>query len=329
MSMVVRTNIMAVNANNNLIKNNSKVSKSLEKLSSGFRINRAADDASGLAMSEKMKAQITALESASTNCQDGISFIQTAEGYTSEIHDMLNRMVELAQKAANGVMETVSGGIEAEHYGAAGTDRQALQDEMDQLCAEIDRVAMTANFNNLKLFDGTLDTNAVLESGDNGVPLKLQIGETDVAADKITVSVDKLTTDSLFQNIDDNVTYTGTDDGFTLTVSNESSTLTGGLTLNISNQDAASSAAVGIRNAINNVSSLRGRLGAVQNRLEYTISNLNTAAENMTSANSRIRDTDMAEEMTTYTQFNVLTQAAQAMLAQANTQPQSILQLLQ
>lgn len=407
MGMIVRTNIMAVNANNNLSKNSNKVSKSLEKLSSGFRINRAADDASGLAMSEKMKAQITALDAASANCQDGISLIQTAEGYTTEIHDMLNRMVELAEKSANGVMETVSGGIDAEAYGAAATDRQALQDEMDQLCAEIDRIAQTANFNNLKLFDGTLDANAIIGSvdaaeqaaalatlksfvdgftpanfadydfaaqadlqalqdaadgsemltlmedpkydafktylddnstqwadynatlGTTGTKLKLQIGETDTAADKLSINITRLTTDYIFENIAANVTYSGTGSGLTLTVANESSTFNGGLTLNISNQDAASSSAVAIRDVINNVSSLRARLGAMQNRLEYSISNLNTASENMTSANSRIRDTDMAREMTTYTQFNVLTQAAQAMLAQANTQPQNILQLLQ
>lgn len=528
MGMIVRTNIMAINANNNLTKNNSSVAKSLEKLSSGFRINRAADDASGLAMSEKMKAQIKALDTAAVNCEDGISLIQTAEGYTTEIHDMLNRMVELSEKSSNGTMETVSGGTAAECYSGAATDRQALQDEMDQLCAEIDRIAQTASFNNLKLFDGTLSSgevvgvggadrmaeiasddfaksistidallsggtytgitpanvtainnaatdadklaaltaadteiaaldvndplrvayeqataaNAVAKLGADaataetaantaleafatainsatevvytpatdadisewknniisimatgtaseksaaikkyisenakldaatkvsssdleaaltdltaadgaltaandaletatasytpqsgvGSNLKLQIGETDTGADKLIINVDKLTTDCLFKNIAKNITYTGTGSGLTITVANDTSTFSGGITLNISNQDAASSAAVGIREAINSVSSLRAKLGAMQNRLEYSITNLRSASENMTSANSRIRDTDMAKEMAKYTQCNVLTQAAQAMLAQANTQPQSILQLLQ
>jgi flagellin len=308
---------MATNSNNNLTKNNSALSKSLEKLSSGFRINRAADDASGLAISEKMKAQIKALDTASANCEDGISLIQTAEGYMTEIHDMLNRMVELAEKSANGTMETVSGGTSAEVYSGAATDRQALQEEMDQLCAEIDRIAQTANFNNLKLFDGTL------------AGLTLQIGETDTAADKLVVNVAQLTTDKLFDKIAEGTTYTGTGTGLELTQNNATSTYDEGLTVNISNQDAASSAAVGLRNSINAVSSQRAKLGAMQNRMEYTINNLNTASENMNSANSRIRDTDMAKEMMKYTQSNVLTQAAQAMLAQANTQPQNVLQLLQ
>lgn len=411
MGMVVRTNIMATNSNNNLTKNNSALSKSLEKLSSGFRINRAADDASGLAISEKMKAQIKALDTASANCEDGISLIQTAEGYMTEIHDMLNRMVELAEKSANGTMETVSGGTSAEVYSGAATDRQALQEEMDQLCAEIDRIAQTANFNNLKLFDGTLDGagtagspavvasatgslpgNAtmafdpdavassitedativydgsdwkvgsdtvsladygitvtdddgdlvdgttiqftaakaeVLPTDGSGAGLTLQIGETDTAADKLVVNVAQLTTDKLFDKIAEGTTYTGTGTGLELTQNNATSTYDEGLTVNISNQDAASSAAVGLRNSINAVSSQRAKLGAMQNRMEYTINNLNTASENMNSANSRIRDTDMAKEMMKYTQSNVLTQAAQAMLAQANTQPQNVLQLLQ
>ncbi|MBQ7757285.1 MAG: flagellin [Oscillospiraceae bacterium] len=397
--MVVRTNAMGINANNNLYKNNSSVSKNLEKLSSGFRINRAADDASGLAISEKMKAQIKALDTASANAQDGISLIQTAEGYMGEVHDMLNRMVELAEKSANGTYETVEGGAEAETYANAATDRKALQAEMDQLSAEIDRIAETANFNNNKIMNGDLakkftdedidglkmlsdtataaeftgDTVAAGEAGDyykadgtkvtlaedDAAPtetlfkadqfvdatvdaanagkklfnadmtaanvegstggLKLQIGETSAAADKLVVSVRDFRTAQLFSGLSD----------AGLTETNNDSVAAGALTVNISNQDKASESVSALRDVINTVSAQRADLGAMQNRLEYTINNLNTASENMSSANSRIRDTDMAKTMMQYTQGNVLTQAAQAMLAQANQQPQGVLQLLQ
>ena len=396
MGMVVRTNSMAMNANNALNKNNSSVSKSLEKLSSGFKINRAADDASGLAISEKMKAQIKALDTASANAADGQSLIQTAEGYMGEVHDMLNRMVELAEKSANGTYETVEGGASEETYENAATDRKALQAEMDQLSAEVDRIADTANFNNLKLMngelkktytdadvsglkmindspavsltassaaaaDGTYYTAAgkevVLASGatygedlyssdalfedatadganagnklftgafaastkeGSAGGLKLQIGETSGASDKLTVSVESFYTEDLFAGM-----------GEAALKNNDTSSVEGGKTINISNQDLASTAAENIRTVINDVSSQRAKLGAMQNRLDYTQNNLDTASENITSANSRIRDTDMAKQMMSYTQGNVLTQAAQAMLAQANQQPSNVLQLLQ
>ena len=356
MGMVVRTNAMGINANNNLNKNNASVSKNLEKLASGFRINRAADDASGLAISEKMKAQIKALDTASANAQDGISLIQTAEGYMGEVHDMLNRMVELAEKSANGTYETkasADGGVDGETYGNAATDRKALQSEMDQLAAEIDRIATTANFNNLKIMDGTLDTGfkdamkvpataagapaadgkitdtalTSAKGGLSGAALKLQIGETSTDADKLSVNVKSFNTEYLFNDI--NTLVTSGESKINLLVKNDSTQHTGGVTVNISNQDVASVAAEKLRTVINTVSSQRADLGAMQNRLEYTINNLNTASENMSSANSRIRDTDMAKTMMQYTQGNVLTQAAQAMLAQANQQPQGVLQLLQ
>ena len=362
MGMVVRTNAMGINANNNLNKNNASVSKNLEKLASGFRINRAADDASGLAISEKMKAQIKALDTASANAQDGISLIQTAEGYMGEVHDMLNRMVELAEKSANGTYETkasADGGVDGETYGNAATDRKALQSEMDQLAAEIDRIATTANFNNLKIMDGTLDSqiasakhvkaaitaDAVADGKSTGTKatvdvdatlkgaaLKLQIGETSTDADKLSVNIKSFKTNFLFADL----AKAGTDGLITsgagtvnILQSNGSSKNALGVTVNISNQNSASVAAEKLRTVINNVSSQRADLGAMQNRLEYTINNLNTASENMSSANSRIRDTDMAKTMMQYTQGNVLTQAAQAMLAQANQQPQGVLQLLQ
>lgn len=363
MGMVVRTNMGAINANRNLGKNSKTNSKSLEKLASGFKINRAGDDASGLAISEKMKAQIKALGTASDNCEDGISLVQTAEGYMTEIHDMLNRMVELAEKSANGINEN-SGktgedayGVESDKTQSAGTDRAALQAEMDQLSAEIDRIAVTANFNGNKLLNGALDKGAtyVMENGaatsDTGKVMTFQIGETSNRADKLCLNIKKMTTDALFGSMT-NVKITNADGEGSTTASlliknaagkdkstvvdptaatdvGKASANDNGVTINISDQAYASKAAECIRDVIDNVSLQRAQLGATQNRLDYTINNLDTTKENMESANSRIRDTDMAEEMMKYTQSNVLTQAAQAMLAQANTQPQNVLQLLQ
>lgn len=369
MGMVVRTNINALNASRHLSKNNKTNQRSLEKLASGYRINRAGDDASGLAISEKMKAQIKALGTASDNCEDGISLIQTAEGYMTEVHDMLNRMVELAEKSANGINEDsdITGasayGVDASGAQNAGTDRAALQAEMDQLAAEIDRIALTANFNGNKLFNGNLDASSGARVADEtgngwasgaasiGKALTLQIGETSNRGDKLTVSIRRMTTDNLFRNLATVVTYNRNDGGATigatLTINNGTtgantinigttgvtvgvaSSWVSGVTINISDQAMASKAAELIRDAIDEVSLQRAQLGATQNRLDYTVNNLDTAKENMESANSRIRDTDMAEEMMKYTQTNVLSQAAQAMLAQANTQPQNVLQLLQ
>lgn len=323
MGMVVRTNSMGINANNALTKNNSSVSKNLEKLSTGMKINRAADDASGLAISEKMKAQIKALDTASANAQDGISLIQTAEGYMGEVHDMLNRMVELAEKSANGTYElgeeTGDDAYNPDDITKAGTDRAALQAEMDQLSAEIDRIANTANFNNNKLMNGDLSGG-----------LKLQIGETSSDSDKLKVSVMSFYTEDLFADMDEAVENTSeAGEGLGTLAGTVDDTEKKATTLNISDQESASSVAENVRKVINNVSTQRASLGAMQNRLEYTINNLNTASENITSANGRIRDTDMAKTMMEYTQGNVLTQAAQAMLAQANQAPQGVLQLLQ
>ena len=271
MGMVVRTNIMGINANRQLGMNNNQVSKSLEKLSSGYRINRAADDASGLAISEKMKAQIKGLEQASSNCQDAISLVQTAEGATTEIHNMLNRMAELCTKAANGIYDSV--------------DTGAIQQEIDALSDEIDRITESTKFNNTTLLNGNLST-------------QLQIGSE--ASDIISVSCASLSATALKV-----------------------------AKLTVSSATAANASLKLVKTAINTVSTQRANLGAIQNRLEYTVNNLDTTAENMSAANSRIRDTDMAKEMMNYTKMNVLTQAAQAMLAQANQQPQAVLQLLQ
>ena len=268
--MVIQHNIMAINSHRQLGINNSNLAKNLEKLSSGYRVNRAADDAAGLAISEKMRAQITGLNRAVMNANDGISLIQTAEGALTEVHSMLNRMVDLAMESANGVMDSI--------------DRGNIQEEVNSLLEEIDRISKFSNFNGTSLLDGSLSLN-------------LQIGDSAPETLEVVVS----TMDSTGLSIDG---------------------------LNVSDASSANAAISTIKAAINEVSTTRGNLGAMQNRLEHTINNLGVMSENMTSAESRIRDTDMAKEMMAFTKNNVLAQAAQAMLAQANMQPQQVLQLL-
>jgi len=275
--MIIQHNISAINSYRQLNGNNKNLASNLEKLSSGYKVNRAADDAAGLAISEKMRAQIRGLETAMKNAKDGISVIQTAEGALTEVHSMLNRMVELATQAANGI------------YGSL--ERANIQAEIDALNDEIDRIADSTNFNDTKLLNGTLTA------------MTLQIGDT--ADQTIQVSVDDLSSSSLSS---DTVAVTGIDN--TDAVSN------------------ANNAISVIKNAINEVSKNRATLGALQNRLEHTINNIGVAVENITAAESRIRDTDMAQEMMLYTKNTILVQAAQSMLAQANMVPQGVLQLL-
>ncbi|ADQ41168.1 flagellin domain protein [Caldicellulosiruptor acetigenus I77R1B] len=272
--MRINNNIQALNTYNRLTINNDALSKSLEKLSSGMRINRAGDDAAGLAISEKMRGQIRGLNQAQRNAQDGISLIQTAEGALNETHSILQRMRELAVQAANDTN--------------TADDRNALQAEVDQLIAEINRIASTTEFNTQKLLNG----GAMANTG-----VKFHVGA----------------------NINQNITLTiAKSDAQTLGVSG----------LKIASQASANAAISTIDNAIKAVSTRRAKLGAYQNRLEHTINNLGTAAENLTVAESRIRDVDMAREMMAYTKNNILMQAATAMLAQANQVPQAVLQLL-
>ncbi len=278
--MRIQHNIAALNSYRNLTNNNSAVSKNLEKLSSGYAINRAGDNAAGLAISEKMRAQITGLETAQKNAQDGISLVQTAEGALTEVHSMLNRMVELATQSANGTYDD--------------NDRISIQAEVDALTAEISRIADNTTFNGISLLDGSM-TNG----GSKGL-LTLQVGPT--AAEIITVAISDMSAD-----------------GNSLSLS----------TLDVKSVTNANNAIKTIKDAINVVSTQRGNLGAIQNRLEHTINNLSVTTENLTAAESRIRDVDMAEEMMAYTKNNILVQASQAMLAQANQVPQGILQLLQ
>ena len=344
MGMVVRTNMASLNANNSLGKSSKSQANSMQKLASGFNINKAADDASGLAISEKMKAQIKALDTASANCEDGANLIQTAEGYMSETHEILNRMVELSEKSANGVL--------------TDEDRNSLQDEMDELCSEIDRIATTANFNNQKLMDGSIGSkNAITLSSTSAgntyayscnamSGVRLQIGETSTTADKLQVTINDFHTNKLFAavsgfvnktndatDLDGNVSGATRANYFGSSTNvhgaSSASMYKSGISIDISDKDSASAAADAIRLVSNYVSDERGKLGAQQNRLDYTVNNLTTASENITAANSRIRDTDMASEMMAYTSKNVVSQAAQAMLAQANSQPQNVLSLLQ
>ena len=275
--MRIQHNIMAMNAYRNYNNNTSALSKNLEKLSSGYKINRAGDDAAGLAISEKMRAQITGLETAQKNAKDGISLVQTAEGALTEVHDMLNRMVELATQAANGTYDDA-------------VDRNNLQSELDQLRTEIDRISDSANFNGIKLFDGSLSRKGVT----------LQIGDTSDGFNKINFKLADMDKKGL-----------------------------GIQSISIKSATAAGSAISAIKAAINKVSTVRGELGAIQNRLDHTINNLSVMTENIQDAESTIRDTDVADEMMAYTKNNILVQSAQAMLAQANQVPQGVLQLLQ
>ncbi|MEO4054177.1 flagellin Hag [Solibacillus sp. CAU 1738] len=273
--MRIQHNISALNTHRNLTFNNSQSAKNLEKLSSGYKINRAGDDAAGLAISEKMRSQIKGLDMATKNSQDSISLIQTAEGALNETHAILQRMRELAVQSRNDTNQD--------------SDRDFLQDEIDQLLSEIDRIADTTEFNEKKLLDGS--------TGD----LVFQIGAN--SGQTMTMAIGDMNVDAIAG---------GTLDG-----------------LDISTGLAASAAISKIDAAIKAVSTERSSLGAVQNRLEHTINNLGAASENLTAAESRIRDTDMAAEMMAFTKNNILTQAAQSMLAQANQQPQGVLQLLQ
>lgn len=275
--MVVQHNLQAANTNRQLGITTSAQAKSTEKLSSGYKINRAADDAAGLSISEKMRSQIRGLNKASSNAQDGVSLVQTAEGALNETHSILQRMNELATQAANGTNTSV--------------DRSAIRAELDQLTSEIDRIQSTTQFNTMNLLDGTFSgaTNQ----------MKLQVGALSG------------------QSID-------------FSIANMCATKIGlKKTLSVSTFTKAGSYMKAVQDAIEVVSKQRSAMGAIQNRLEHTIANLDTTSENTQSAESRIRDTDMASEMVTYSKNNILAQAGQSMLAQANQSTQGVLSLLQ
>ena len=271
--MVVQHNMQAANTNRMLGMNVKAVSKSSEKLSSGYKVNRAADDAAGLSISEKMRNQIRGINQAVSNSEDGQYLIQTAEGNMNEIHSILQRMGELATKAANDVN--------------ASEDRTSIQNEIDQLTEEIDSISNKAQFNGTYLLNG-----------DMAAGKKLQVGAN--AGEDMEIKIDKMSASAL------NVA---------------------GLT--VSSHDTATATMTAVTQAIKDVSAARSELGAKQNRLDYTINNLKNYSENLSSAESNIRDTDMATEMVNYSKNNILQQAAQSMLAQANQSNQSVLSLLQ
>ena len=413
--MVIQHNLTAMNANRMLNVTTSAQSKSAEKLSSGYKINRAADDAAGLSISEKMRKQIRGLTQASSNAQDGVSAVQTAEGALTEVHSMLQRMNELAVQSANGTNSQ--------------TDRKAIQDEIDQLTSEIDRVSETTKFNETYLLKGDstkVDKAYFMKSGYNVPANKLYVeGEKTTALDATTLAkalkdgkkvytekqidagtqqtpntiakkgVDYAYITKLYDADGNEVTaeniqagtkadgkttatkyYTSnagatgqpaggtatnmaiekdaaknftegydvngaisfslhvgadsaTDNKIEVKIESMSAAGIGVKGLNVSTKDDATNAIDRISEAVKKVSSQRSTLGAVQNRLEHTIANLDNVVENTTSAESRIRDTDMAQEMVNYSKNNILAQAGQSMLAQANQSNQGVLSLLQ
>lgn len=366
--MRINNNIAALNTLRQYATNTTATNKAMEKLSSGLRINRAGDDAAGLAISEKMRAQIRGIDAATDNSQNAISLVQTAEGALTETHSILQRMNELAVQSASDTNETI--------------DRNALDAEFQELIKEIDDIAKQTKFNNKKLLDGSVSSKVDTLTGaghstlfsvtgvsdiqaggsagttytftdDTGDTGKLTInnGTYDVVVDAplagegaITVSewgisiklgpgyvAGTLNGNVVMESSDGLVIQTGATGGETMTISIGSMKAADlGITgESIENQDSAADALNAVTTAINQVSTQRANLGAYQNRLEHKINNLSTSAENLQSAESRIRDVDMAEEMVEFTKNNILLQAAQSMLAQANAQPQGVLQLLQ
>ena len=389
--MVVQHNLQAMNSNRMLGITTSSQSKVTEKLSSGYKINRAADDAAGLSISEKMRKQIRGLDQASANAQDGISSVQTAEGALGEVHDMLQRMNELAVQAANGTNST--------------SDRTAIQNEIKQLTTEIDRVAETTKFNETYLLKGDVKGSTktiTLKPHDAG--LKGSMGEVDKATGKVKFTVPELKeSDTIMiggkqytiktnENLEldeinatkayglmaaelekanqigaenpANVVVAPTDNVFEITLGKQTvakplafnlhvgadADMTNKISVNIEtmnsaylgikdlnvvdNEDVSPGAQAtyaidAIADAIQKVSDQRSALGAVQNRLEHTIKNLDNVVENTTAAESQIRDTDMASTMVEYTKNNILMQAGQSMLAQANQSTQGVMSLLQ
>ncbi|URN96099.1 MAG: flagellin FliC [Candidatus Pristimantibacillus lignocellulolyticus] len=268
--MFINTNVGAMNAHRNLTSNNGAMNKTMEKLSSGYRINRAADDAAGLAISEKMRYQINGMNQAQRNAQDGISLIQTAEGALTETHAMLQRINTLANQSKNGTYSS--------------SDRTKLNLEVTQLVSEINNIATGTKFNGISLLASA-----------GSITFQTGVNNTDT----ISVATTRMTASAI------------------------------GLgTLSISSVAAASTAIASVATAIETVSTQRATFGAVQNRLEHTVNNLGVNKENLSAAHSRIRDADMAAEMTNFTKNQILVQAGTSMLAQANSVPQNVLKLL-
>lgn len=298
--MIINHNVTALNTHNKLSAASAAQSKSMEKLASGLRINKAGDDAAGLAISEKMRGQVRGLDQASRNAQDGISLIQTAEGALNETHDILQRMRELATQSANDTNTS--------------TDRGEIQKEVDQLAKEVTRIANNTEFNTKKLLTGAADGSSTAVT--NSDSLTFHIGANADQNIELEIKAMDAKTLGVSGSATSNVAASGT---------SLAATTSG---IDVSTQGAANTAITSINNAIETVSAERSKLGANQNRLDHTINNLKTSSENLTAAESRVRDVDMAKEMMNQTKNSILAQAAQAMLAQANQQPQGVLQLL-
>jgi flagellin len=344
--MIINHNMSAINAQRQMYKTSTAQAKSTEKLASGLRINRAGDDAAGLAISEKMRGQISGLNQASRNAQDGISLIQTAEGALDEQQNMLQRVRELIVQAENGTN--------------TDDDKEQLQNEVEELLEEITAITTKTEFNTMKLLDGTkkltsasaedLLTSAndlFVSAGNLTVSLQSLIDQgvaqskIDAKLESVNAKVDEAvkkqasSEDKREESTSGGITFqVGANSGQTILIGINSLT---GVDLRITNIDVTySTSKLGkmsflskIDRALDTVSTQRAKMGAVQNRLEHTISSVENAAENLQSAESRIRDTDMAKEIMTLTAKNVLSQATQAMLAQANQKPTQVLSLLQ
>ena len=289
MGLSINQNIAAVNSYRNLANTQNDLSKSLEKLSSGFRINRAADDAAGLAISEGLRSQVGGLKVAARNAQDGISVVQTAEGALTETHAILQRLRDLAVQGANDSNNTEA--------------RANITTEATSLVAELGRIAQSTNFNGTTLLDGTKTGAAALNfqvgaDGNTNSAITVDLASANVAAVSTTLAV----------------------------TSDASNTAAAGF--DVSTHAAAQNSIQAVNAQIESVSTARAELGAYQNRFEHTIKNINVAVENLSASESRIRDTDMAQEMVQFTRAQILSQAGTAMLAQANQIPQGVLSLL-
>ncbi|MGN0169376.1 MAG: flagellin [Lachnospiraceae bacterium] len=349
--MVVQHNLTAMNSNRQLGITTSAQAKSSEKLSSGYRINRAGDDAAGLKISEKMRSQIRGLDKASSNAQDGVSLIQTAEGALNEAHSILQRMNELAVQGANDTNQDI--------------DRDAINQELTALTTELDRIASTTQFNKQNLLDGSFTGKNLQVGANTNQKIVISIGAMNATAiglnsavsvavtrygydsasyatkasavDAATSAAGSVTTTSTGKYVFSGTSYatrTSAENAQKAAIASKVSTITDISTTSVvtaptvSSYNKAQATLSKIQAAINNVSTQRSALGALQNRLEHTIANLDNVSENTSSAESRIRDTDMASEMVNYSKNNILAQAGQAMLAQANQSTQGVLSLL-
>ncbi|MBE5900478.1 MAG: flagellin [Lachnospiraceae bacterium] len=353
--MVIQHNLSAMNTNRQLGITTGALAKSTEKLSSGYKINRAGDDAAGLKISEKMRSQIRGIDKASNNAETGISLIQTAEGALNETHSILQRMNELAVQGANDTNEDI--------------DRSAINDELRALAEEIDRISSTTQFNKKNLLDGTLQDNKLQIGANVGQNIRISIGNMEAACIGLETTEDKTfgatynnqsvkgyeSKEQAWEQIknviynqntkavttkDGKYVYSGnsyaelnsvkvqmaSDVGFGSAGTVESVKIS--TRVAVDNFTVANKSLSKIQVAINNVSSQRSALGALQNRLEHTIANLNTTSENTSASESKMRDVDMASEMVNYSKNNILAQAGQSMLAQANQSTQGVLSLL-